>query len=187
MGSGLADRSTAAGGGGEPDSLSRLRRISLDPAVVASTHRDHRFRAPRRPGRPGGRRSRAVFDWSLWQILAVRPGAGTLTIEQGDLDIERRADGTVDLYETLRPVISEHPPKRLIIRVPDGRLRFRDRIFPEPVIADHADIWLDLGVDSEPVVWRINLARKDGDREDSTLGITGNSSRSEFDSLGGTT
>jgi translocation and assembly module TamB len=126
----------------------------------------------------------AVFSWNLWQILASRPKAATLTIERGDLDIERRADGTVDLYETLRPVLSEHPPVRLIIQIPDGRLRFRDPLFPEPVVADRADIWLNLGRNVEPIVWKIDLARKNGKGEDCRLGITGSSSRSEFDSEG---
>ncbi len=127
---------------------------------------------------------RAVFEWNLWQILAAQPGTATLKIERGDLDIERRADGTVDLYETLRPVISEHPPQRFIIQIPDGRLRFRDPLFPEPVVADLASIWLDLGVDSEPVVWKIDLGRTTAARETGKLRITGSSSRSEFDSKG---
>jgi translocation and assembly module TamB len=127
---------------------------------------------------------RAIFEWNLWQILTARPRSATLTIEQGSLDIERRADGTVDLYETLRPVISEHPPKRLIIRIPDGRLRFRDPLFPEPVIAEAANVWLDLGVDHEPIVWKIDLARTDAAGEACKLRITGRSSRADFDSKG---
>ena len=100
---------------------------------------------------------RAVFQWNLWQILVARPSHVTLTIERGDLDIERFADGTVDLLETLKPVIAEHPRTRLVIRVVHGRLRFRDPAFPEPVIADHADIMLDLSRDSEPITWRFRL------------------------------
>ena len=37
------------------------------------------------------------------------PRVATLTFKNGDLDIERCADGTVDLYETFKPIISEHP------------------------------------------------------------------------------
>src|SRR5262245_51445727 len=68
----------------------------------------------------------AVFNWSLSQILFGQPTDGSLLLERGDLDIERFADGRVDLYETLKPVISEHPKKRIVIRIPDGTLRLRD-------------------------------------------------------------
>ena len=102
---------------------------------------------------------RAVFAWNLWQLLVARPSHVTLTIDRGDLDIERFADGTVDLLETLKPVIQEHPRTRLVIRVEHGRLRFRDPAFSEPVVADHADVVLDLSRDSEPITWNIQLAR----------------------------
>jgi len=106
---------------------------------------------------------RAVFEWNLWQILVARPSHVTLTIERGNLDIERFADGTVDLLETLKPVIEEHPRTRLVIRIVHGRLRFRDPAFPEPVVADHADVVLDLSRDSQPITWNVQLAKKGSD------------------------
>jgi translocation and assembly module TamB len=96
---------------------------------------------------------RAVFSFSLSQILFAQPAEATLLIERGDLDLERFADGTVDLYETLKPVISENPPKRLIIRMSDGSLRFRDPAFSEPVLAEHCDLSINLGMLYEPIVW----------------------------------
>src|SRR5262249_15570967 len=82
----------------------------------------------------------AVFNWSLSQILFAQPKNGRLLLERGDLEIERFADGRVDLYETLKPVISEHPKKRIVIRIPDGTLRLRDPAFSEPVVAQEADL-----------------------------------------------
>src|SRR5262249_36167749 len=102
---------------------------------------------------------RAVFDWNLWQILFARPRSATLRVFQGDLQIERMADGTVDLYQTLRPIIHEHPERRLLITVERGRLRFRDPAFPELLVADAADIVLDLPVDPQPIEWTISLVR----------------------------
>ena len=102
---------------------------------------------------------RALFSWNLWQILVTHPNCADLGLGQGDVDIEPLPDGTVDLYETLRPVISEHPPVRIVIRIDDGRLRFRDPAFTDPVVADKATILLDLGRDSEPITWDIKLAR----------------------------
>ena len=99
----------------------------------------------------------AVFNWSLSQILFAQPTDARLLIENGALDIERFADGSVDLYETLKPVISEHPRKRILIRIPDGSLRFRDPAFSEPVVAEKADLTIDLGMLSEPINWDIHL------------------------------
>ena len=98
----------------------------------------------------------------LADLIVTRPKIADLTIEQGDLDIERLPDGTVDLYETLRPVISEHPPIRLKITIEDGRLRFRDPVFTDPVVADKARVILDLGRQSEPITWDIKLAQNPG-------------------------
>jgi len=127
---------------------------------------------------------KAVFQWSLWQILLAQPSGATLTIQQGDLDIERFADGKVDLLETLKPVIVEHPRKRLVIRIVNGRLRFRDPAFPEPVVAHHADVTLDLSMGSQPITWDIQLARDKEAREPSRLVIAGNYSRAEVDPSG---
>jgi len=127
---------------------------------------------------------RAVFQWSLWQILLAQPSGATLTVHQGDLDIERFADGTVDLLQTLKPIIEDYPRKRLVIRVVNGRLRFRDPAFPEPVVAHHADVMLDLGKGSQPITWDIQLARDEEAGEPSRLQITGSSSRAAVDALG---
>jgi translocation and assembly module TamB len=127
---------------------------------------------------------RAVFGWNLRQILFARPPGATLTFHKGDLDIERFADGTVDLYETLKPVLEEHPKKRLVIRVEDGRLRFRDPLLAEPLVADRADIMVDLAVDSQPIAWKIDFARNRKQGEPAALNIEGNYSRAAVDSAG---
>ena len=125
---------------------------------------------------------RAAFQWNLREILFSRPKSATLALHQANLDIERRQDGTIDLYETLRPVISDHPEIRLVIRIDNGRLRFRDPSFPDPVIADQADIDLDLGRDSEPIAWNIRLAQAKTGAESPRLNIEGNYSRADIDS-----
>jgi len=127
---------------------------------------------------------RAVFHWNLREILFNRPKNATLALHQADLDIERRQDGTIDLYETLRPVVSDHPETRLVIRIDNGRLRFRDPSFPDPVIADQADIDLDLGRDSQPISWNIRLAQAKAGTESPRLNIDGNFSRADNDSAG---
>ena len=123
---------------------------------------------------------RALFSWNLWQILVTHPKIADLGLGQGDVDIERFADGTVDLYETLRPVISEHPPVRIVIRIDDGRLRFRDPAFTDPVVADKATILLDLGRDSEPITWDIKLAQTQANGSIGRVAIAGSYSRAKI-------
>jgi translocation and assembly module TamB len=127
---------------------------------------------------------RAVFNWSLSQILFARPPGGTLSIERGDLDIERFADGTVDLHETLKPVIAEYPKTRLVIRIKGGSLRFRDPAFSEPVIADESDLTIDLSVRSQPITWDIHLTRGDRPEGLARLDLAGEFSRAEIDPNG---
>jgi translocation and assembly module TamB len=127
---------------------------------------------------------RATFGWNLWQVLVSRPKAADLTIQHGDLDIERFADGTVNLYETLRPVISEHPPVRLNIRVENGRLRFRDPLFTDPVVADSALFDLNLGRNLEPIIWDMRMAQTQAKGEPTKLDIQGSYSRADVDSSG---
>jgi translocation and assembly module TamB len=127
---------------------------------------------------------RAVFNWSLSQVLFNQPTNARLLLERGNLDIERFADGTIDLYETLKPVISEHPKKRLVIRIPDGALRLRDPTFSEPVVAEKADVTIDLGMQNEPINWDIHLARFKRPEQAGLLDLKGQYSRSEIDAHG---
>jgi translocation and assembly module TamB len=126
----------------------------------------------------------ATFNWSLSQILFTQPTNARLLLERGDLAIERYADGTVDLYETLKPVISEHPKKRLVIRIPDGSLRLRDPAFSEPVVAEKADMTINLGMLSEPIKWDVYLTRFKRSDQAGRLDLNGQFSRSEIDAHG---
>ena len=65
---------------------------------------------------------RAVFEWNLWQILFHRPETATLKLPGAAVEIERFADGRIDLYETVKPIIREHPDHRLVIVIEGGRV-----------------------------------------------------------------
>ena len=51
----------------------------------------------------------ATWDRSLRQILFERPRLGTLRLDRPSIDVERLPDGTIDLAETLRPVLGLNP------------------------------------------------------------------------------
>jgi translocation and assembly module TamB len=101
----------------------------------------------------------AEFEWSLRDMLFNRSKKATLTFHDDSLDVERAADGTINIYETLRPVIKDHPPIRLIVKFDHGKLRYRDPLFAEPVLSDDSEIELDLGMDLQPISWSIALNR----------------------------
>ncbi len=121
--------------------------------------------------------SRARFQLSLWQILFARPKSATLNLPEAELDIERLADGTINLVETLEPILRERPKRQLVITIEHGRLRFRDGALPEPVVSDEADITLDIAADPQPIAWSIALGHVSAGREPGRFVLTGSYSR----------
>ncbi len=123
---------------------------------------------------------RADFRWNLWQILFTQPKSMTLSFPEGVLDVERRPDGKINLYETLEPILRDKPERQLIIKIDRGRLTFHDRSMPEPVVADRADILLDIAADPGPVTWSVALTQKEAGR----LDVTGSHTRPSDDDEG---
>ena len=181
MGARAAVCPAAAPGRREPDPCTQPPSVRLDRTFVEPFHRDRSLRALRRTGRSAAGFTPRGLQLEPVANPAAQPRDAGLSIENGDLDIERFADGTIDLYETLKPVISEHPKKRLVIRIPGGSLRFRDPAFAEPVVAEHADMTIDLGMLDGPIRWDIHLSRTD---QRKCLDLTGEYSRAEIDAHG---
>jgi hypothetical protein len=115
---------------------------------------------------------RARWSWSLWEILVTRPGSSTLTLYQADLDIERSADGIVDLLESLKPILSDRPVRTLLIQVDEGKLRFRNQGQSVPFLADKANIGLDLNAYPQPITWGMALVRSVAAGEPGTVPTT---------------
>jgi len=138
----------------------------LTGLVLRDANGDHVIAAPR-----------GTWDRNLWQILFERPRLGTLRLDQAVVDAERLPDGSIDLYETLRPVIGRNPKTALRIEIPDGRLRFRAEGITRPVEADHADVTLEITPVPGPVSWRARLAAGPEGKTPSTLAFDGRSFR----------
>lgn len=116
---------------------------------------------------------RAHFSMSLWELLVTRPNTATLTLDQASVDIERGADGKVDLLETLEPILSDRPKNTLLIRIPDGKLRFRHEGLEPPIVADRAEIHLDLNAYPRPIAWDMKLTRTAGTAVEGTVKLEG--------------
>lgn len=101
----------------------------------------------------------AHLSWNLWDALWSRPDPLTLTLDHARVDIERLTDGTIDLLDTLKPVLKDEPDRTILVRIADGTLRFRAAGLKEPFTADKADIDLDLNAYPQPNAWRLKLER----------------------------
>ena len=124
---------------------------------------------------------RAYLSWNLRDILVSRPDPVTLTLDRAGVDIERSASGKVDLLETLKPILQDEPDRTLLIRVVDGRLRFRNEGLDEPFVADKANIDLDLNAFPRPVAWKMALERSGENGPPGSVQIEGNMSRQKRD------
>ena len=146
--------------------VSWSRPTEIDGLVLRDAQGDDIVAAPK-----------AHFAWNLWEILVTRPATGTLTLDRADVSIERFADGRIDLLETLRPIISDRPKRTVLIRVVEGTLRFRVEGLSEPILADSANIELDLNAFPGPVAWRMKLARTVGRTDPGHVQVEGSMSR----------
>lgn len=115
-------------------------------------------------GEPALAAPTATWDRNLRQILLDRPRFGTLELHQARLDVERRANGTIDLFEAIKPVLGKNRRTDLHIRMPNARLRFRNAGQPVPVTADRADLVLDIPAAPAPLVWDLALENAEGRR-----------------------
>ena len=102
----------------------------------------------------------ATWDRNLWQVLFDRPRYGTFVLDRPALDIERRPDGTVDLFETIKPILTKDPWTDLLVRFDRGTLRFRSAGLTEPLTASRADMTLRLPPAPGPLAWHLALSKE---------------------------
>ncbi|HEV3121926.1 MAG TPA: hypothetical protein VGY53_08495, partial [Isosphaeraceae bacterium] len=111
-------------------------------------------------GQPVLSSPRAVWDRNLWQILFDRPRYGTLSFDGATLDVERKADGTVDIYETIKPLITHNPRLDIAIKIDRAKLRFRSPILAEPLRAEQTRLDLRIPPAPKPITWDLQLAKQ---------------------------
>lgn len=101
----------------------------------------------------------ANWDRNLRQILFDRPRFGTLRLSGGQLDLERLPDGSIDLYETIKPLIRHDPRTDLSIYLSDGTLRLRGAGLAQPVTAQQAEVFIHVASAPGPVSWQVRLSQ----------------------------
>jgi hypothetical protein len=120
----------------------------------------------------------AVWDRQLTQILFDRPRYGTLRLTGGALNVERLEDGTIDLYEALKPVLTPNPKADLLVQVRNATLSVLDKKgqLPHPITAERADIDLHVAAAPKPLTWNVKLVNASG-ADEQTLAIVGRFAR----------
>lgn len=120
------------------------------------------------------------IEWNrrLGQIILGYPNMGTFELNHAVINIEREADGTIDLHETLRPIIGRDPRVEMKVVVNNGTFGFWTAELAEPVRAEHFDCTLDIvqtrsrcpGRSNSPIGRRINPSRCSPATGDTTSG-----------------
>jgi translocation and assembly module TamB len=118
-----------------------------------------------RQGEPVVSAPTAVWDRFLAQVLWDRPRYGTLRLERGRLDVEQLADGSVDLYEALRPVLNGPPHTSFVVAVRGGSLRLRSPRLAEPIAGGDLDLTLRRPAAPGPIRWDLTLREPEGGEE----------------------
>src|SRR4051794_16156893 len=102
---------------------------------------------------------KATSDRTLGHLLFDQPRFGKFVLERAELDIERLPDGTIDLYETLKPIIRHDIRTDVTVMIDKGRLRFRGEGLSRPLTADRVDLTMKVGPGPGPILVQLDLAR----------------------------
>ena len=133
--------------------------------------------------RPSSLRSRRTSSGASGRSCSRSRATATVSFPEGVLDVERFADGRINLFETLEPILRDKPERELIIKINRGGLTFRAQGLPEPVVAD-IDVLLDIAADPGPVTWSVALAHRERP-ETGRLDVKGSHTRPADEATGG--
>ena len=98
-----------------------------------------------------------VWDRNLFQILFLRPKLGTLTLDHPVVDLERRSDGSVDIVETLRPILKGQPETDFTLHLIEGSLRLSAPVLNAPIEAKRFNLTMRRPSAPEPISWSATL------------------------------
>ncbi len=107
----------------------------------------------------------AVWDRNLWQALFDRPRYGRLSLPGGRLDVEREPDGTIDLYEALRPILTGRPETQFRVQVTGGTLRLRSDGLAGPLRGQIRELIVNRPSAPRPVTWSLELEQAQNGRQ----------------------
>ncbi len=116
----------------------------------------------------------ASLSAGLWAMITRPERPGVLSLEDSAFNVERHADGSVDLFDALEGIFSGRDPLRdLTIRADNASLRLRAPNLAEPLSAVAMDLLVQLRPAPEADAWSVDLRRG----ADATLKIRGDVDR----------
>jgi translocation and assembly module TamB len=127
-----------------------------------------------------------TLDCGLVPLVLSKPIRGVVTFEGAAVDVERRADGSIDLVDALAslsgpsakpqptpaPSAPAGPGPDLTMKVVGGSLRIRAPELAEPLAARRMDITFHLPSEPGPLTWQVALAGP-AKGDDATLRLAG--------------
>ena len=133
----------------------------------------------------------AVLDRGLLALASDHSRLGTLTVDGASIDVERRADGSIDLVDALSPPRpSATPPPAepaapatapsaidVTLRVVRSTIKVTTPELAEPFTADQVDVEVRVpAAADQKLSWKVRLAQPKGGTASEALGLDG-----EFD------
>ena len=105
----------------------------------------------------------ASLSASLWGLITHPDRPGTLALEGAAFEVERQADGSIDLAEALEGVFAGRDPLRnLTIQADRASVRFRDPMLAQPIMAESMDLLVELRPSPATDTWSIDLRQAAG-------------------------
>ncbi len=133
----------------------------------------------------------AVLDRGLISLAMDHNRLGILTVDGASIDVERRADGSIDLVDALAPPAKTAAPAPaeptapasapsavdVTVRVVRSTIKVTTPELAEPFTADQVDVELRVPANvGQKLSWKVRLAQPKGGTPSEALGIDG-----EFD------
>lgn len=97
----------------------------------------------------------ATWDRNLWQAIFGRPQLGSLRLDAAAIDIEQREDGSIDLVETLQPILGGAPDTSFVLTVENASMRLRAPELATPFEARNLLLRVRRPADPAPLEWTV--------------------------------
>jgi hypothetical protein len=114
---------------------------------------------------------RATWTRSLTNILTDRARYGVITLEDAAIEVDRLADGKIDLVETIEPILKKNPKNDLTIQFERARLQIQSSGLSEPVVSDQTGLTLEIPPAPRPLAWKLMMSRADKTKDRSAQAI----------------
>lgn len=101
--------------------------------------------------------TQADWDRSLWQAITDRSRLGTLSLINGKLDLERDAQGRINLAEALQPILAGDSQSQFRLRLSSISMLVRSPELSHPLQGIIQELEVDSSPADEATTWKLTL------------------------------